>query len=852
MSNLTSKTTEDENDNSVVEYQLEPVLPDSERYGRSTYLATGEHKEPEGADSTMRLLGVEQAKESGTVVPGGKLAEQAEQRIAKLPAHETIFSGVVFHINGYTQPSHYELKRLLIERGGQFLHYLSKTKVTHIIASSLTLTKEKEFRHYKVVRPEWVVDSVRVGKQLSWHKYKLIGQGNTGVSIKAVNDPLSQLAAQRPTQDPGPSDLGLLARPAPVIDRFNEGLNRSWVRKNLASDKDFIKRYYENSRLHHMSAWRAEMKDYVAQLRSKYKKGTGADKVGRSQRIIMHVDFDCFFVTASLLSHPYLKDKPVVVCHSKQLQPSDSNQIDEDSLQGMGHPGSTSQIASCNYVARSFGVRNGMFLGPARERCPGLMTVPYYFDTYKRVSRKFYEELTQIADEIQAASIDEALLDVTEVVYRDFDGKPERLAQHIRQILLEQTQCTASIGIGSSILLARVATNKAKPDGVFAISAEQFEDIDLRVRDLPGVGYTLEQDLAQHNITSVKDIRKTALAELQAICGEKTGQTLYNHSRGIDDRVLESDKLRQVFGADVGWGLYAFDLLQQLKIDPLDIRSVGIQVSKLNSMDVAGDIGDLLTKPAADTSKPSGAIPVIELPSASQLDSSVFNELPESIRQELQAVYQQIDPSINIVQGKGALKTRATPTSSGSSSATRKPGRKASGSSGYSGRGRPRKLVFPPNSGSKGGQSLMQAFRKAEVLDPVMPSQMDRSVWEELPMNIRRELAREHTKTTPTPTTPTLARNEEDTASVGVAKDEGSTHAVPVLFNASSLDDVLDLVRQWVDAYSHGPLDEDVDEFSNYAASLVKFHDLSASERMLKHLKYWASSKGKGWQHACV
>ncbi|KAJ1954071.1 deoxycytidyl transferase [Linderina pennispora] len=498
-----------------------------------------------------------------------------------------------------------------------------------------------------------------------------------------------------------------------------------------------------------MSAWRAEMKDYVAQLRTKYKKGMGADKVGRSQRIIMHVDFDCFFVTASLLSHPYLKGKPVVVCHSKQLQPSDSNQIDADSLQGMGHPGSTSQIASCNYVARSFGVRNGMFLGPARERCPGLMTVPYYFDTYKRISRKFYEELTQIADETQAASIDEALLDVTEVVYRDFDGKPERLAQHIRQIILEQTQCTAT------------------------------------------------------------------LAELQAICGKKTGQTLYNHSRGIDDRVLESDKLRQVFEADVGWGVrfssqqeadqfigqlsavvcemmsaakrtgravtlkvkrrregegkphkflghgicdslskstglssmtndpakisaVCVDLLQQLKIDPLDIRSVGIQVSKLNSMDVAGDIGDLLTKPAADTSKPSGAIPVMELPSASQLDSSVFNELPESIRQELQAVYQQIDPSISIVQGKD------------------------------------------------------------------------------------------------------------------VAKDEGSTHAVPVLFNASSLDDVLDLVRQWVDAYSHGPLDEDVDEFSNYATSLVKFHDLSASERMLKHLKYWASSKGKGkgWQHA--
>ncbi|KAJ1937270.1 deoxycytidyl transferase [Linderina macrospora] len=419
------------------------------------------------------------------------------------------------------------------------------------------MSKEKEFRNYKVVRPEWVVDSVRVGKQLPWHKYRLIGQGNIGASINALSDPLSQLSAQPARQGSESGNLGLLVKPTLVIDRFNEGLNRSWVRKNLASDKDFIKRYYKNSRLHHLSTWKAEMKDYVAQLRSKYRKGKGTDKkVDRGNRIIMHVDFDCFFVTASLLSHPYLKDKPVAVCHSQQQQqqPVDSDQIDEESLRAMSRLGGTSQIASCNYTARSFGVRNGMFLGPAREKCPGLMTVPYYFDTYKRISRRFYEELTRIADEIQAVSIDEALLDVTEAVHHGFGGSPERLAHHIRQIIYEQTQCVVSIGIGPNILLARVATNKAKPDGVFTIAADQFDTIDLKVRDLPGIGYTLEKDLVQHNIASVRDVRNATLAELQAICGEKTGQALYEHSRGIDNRVLESDKLRQAFGADIGWG----------------------------------------------------------------------------------------------------------------------------------------------------------------------------------------------------------------------------------------------------------------------------------------------------------
>ncbi|KAI8324694.1 DNA/RNA polymerase, partial [Martensiomyces pterosporus] len=496
-----------------------------------------------------------------------------------------IFAGVTFHINGYTQPSHYELKLLLIDRGGKFLHYLSKTQVTHIIASSLTMAKEKELRNYKVVRPEWVVDSVRAGRQLSWHRYKLIGQGNTGVPTNPGQASLdleawgamsllsstqnctasspavgaaepSDAQQQQQQQQPQPQPQ-VPPKTTVVVDRFGEGLNRSWVRKNIASDKDFIQRYYANSRLHHLSVWKADMKDYVAQLRQKYKQPTAKEKGSPESRIIMHVDFDCFFVSASLLLHPHLKDKPVAVCHSQQQQPQEEQPDSANSgSTGMsGRSGGSSQIASCNYIARSFGIRNGMFMGPARRLCPSLTTVPYHFDEYKRISQIFYEEVTKVADETQAVSIDEALLDVTEVVNREYQGNPELLAQHIRQLVQEKTRCTVSIGIGPSILLARVATTRAKPDGVYSLDTNRFMNMDMKVNDLPGAGHTIEDKLAAHGIRAVADVRSASLQQLQTICGEKMGTRLYNFSRGIDDRVLESDKPRQAFGADIGWGI---------------------------------------------------------------------------------------------------------------------------------------------------------------------------------------------------------------------------------------------------------------------------------------------------------
>ncbi|KAJ2684072.1 deoxycytidyl transferase [Coemansia spiralis] len=877
---------------------------------------------------------------------------EAQGQAAIAPKYDQIFAGVAFYINGYTQPSHYELKLLLVERSGRFLHYLSKSQVTHIITTGLTMSKEKEFRKYKVVRPEWVVDSVRARKLLSWQNYSIfngscteftpimppvlddIGEFDYLNGSPPVGDLLDNVQPQGYSKPP-PAPMNNVPsatsfrRPAPVpvnamvVDRFDEGLNRSWVRKNLVTNKDFISRYYASSRLHHMSIWKAEMKDYVAQLnRKRGVPPSVRDAEPRSAlnhgHTIMHVDFDCFFVSASLLLHPQLVGKPVAVCHVQQPELSDDR--DHGAKE---NPGGTSQIASCNYLARSFGVKNGMFMAQASQLCPSLATVPYEFDTYKRVSKTFYDIVTEIADETQAVSIDEALLDVTHVVQQLYQGNAEALAQDIRRRVLEATKCTASVGIGPSILLARIATTRAKPDGVHSLDAEQFLALDLHTRDLPGIGRAVEEGLTTQGIRRVADIRAASMSLLQSIYGEKTAVTLHNFSRGIDDRALEPDKPRKMFGAEIGWGvrlsnqheaddfvtrlaeevcrsmeaakrvggavtlkikkrqegqgkpgkflghgicdslsksamlpgmtsdyakiaLVCVKLLAQMNVDPLDIRAVGIQVHRLASLESRPDVGDMLTKLRAG---PGGGVKqspslVSELPSASQLDLSVVSELPESIRQELQAAYLQINPKIDLGLNSGSRSAGISPHDRASSSRAAVSKRPVGGIGAT--RGQPRKLAFPTarpkNVVEKA--TLIDAFRKIETLDSIMPSQMDSDVWGHLPLNIRRELTREYVKTRDPKTAVAVA------ASAPKGKEADADALGPRLFGKHDIADVRALIEAWVNSSELGPLSEDVDEFGDYVEALVKHRNLLKAEDALKYLRFCIDGKHVAWADA--
>ncbi|NWH78314.1 REV1 protein, partial [Piaya cayana] len=383
------------------------------------------------------------------------------------------------------------------------------------------------------------------------------------------------------------------------------------------SDCSFISDFYSRSRLHHISTWKCELTEFVNSLqrknsgvfpgreklkkwkagRSALKTDTGNVSVASSakpQSCIMHVDMDCFFVSVAIRNRPDLKGKPVAVTSNRGagkalLRPGANPQLEQQYYQNKllngkaaeiripdkldsvwEHPDSAhvngadfdltvlsmAEIASCSYEARQVGIKNGMFFGQAKKLCPNLQAVSYDFDAYKEVARTVYEILASYTHNIEAVSCDEALVDITEIL-TETRLTPDELANAIRTEIKAQTKCTASVGMGSNILLARMATRKAKPDGQYHLKPEEVDDF-IRgqlVTSLPGVGRTTESKLASLGIKTCGDLQCASMSKLQKEFGPKTGQMLYRFCRGLDDRPVRTEKERKSVSAEINYGI---------------------------------------------------------------------------------------------------------------------------------------------------------------------------------------------------------------------------------------------------------------------------------------------------------
>ncbi|XP_050777552.1 DNA repair protein REV1 isoform X6 [Gopherus flavomarginatus] len=384
-------------------------------------------------------------------------------------------------------------------------------------------------------------------------------------------------------------------------------------------DCSFISDFYSRSRLHHISTWKCELTEFVNTLqrknngvfpgREKLKKlkagrsaltiaDTGNVSVlssSKHQRCIMHMDMDCFFVSVGIRNRPDLKGKPVAVTSNRgagraPLRPGANPQLEwqyyqnkilngkaaenripdkldssigenPDSTEMNGADLDTSglsmaEIASCSYEARQVGVKNGMFFGQAKQLCPRLQAVPYDFRAYKEVTQTVYETLASYTHNIEAVSCDEALVDITEIL-AETRLTPDEFASAIRTEIKDQTKCAASVGMGSNILLARMATRKAKPDGQYHLKPEEVDDF-IRgqlVSNLPGVGRSMESKLASLGIKTCGDLQYLTMSKLQKEFGPKTGQMLYRFCRGLDDRPVRTEKERKSVSAEINYGI---------------------------------------------------------------------------------------------------------------------------------------------------------------------------------------------------------------------------------------------------------------------------------------------------------
>ncbi|SPO27335.1 related to DNA repair protein MUS-42 [Ustilago trichophora] len=358
----------------------------------------------------------------------------------------------------------------------------------------------------------------------------------------------------------------------------------SWRERNTATSEGFLAGYFAKSRLHHLSTWKTSLQDMVSSALREAGRPLGSSDLPKGiQRVIMHIDFDSFFVAVGLKKRPDLQDKPVVVCHGTGFglpaaRPGDENRPADN------QSSSTSEIASCSYKAREFGIRNGMSLGQAKRLCPQVETIPYDFDAYNSISLTFYTFLLEHSDALQAVSVDEALVDVSLLLqamrdgdaaegslydrYRDHLGSQgqvwtaeKQLAEAFRDEIRERCGCEASIGIGSNILLARLATRKAKPGGSFHLTddaKQPFLDA-LDVDDLHGIGWSLRDRMRELfetiNIGEILSNTKTNESKLVAEFGPKKGKMIWDKMHGIDVDRLEGNKLRQSVGSHVNYGI---------------------------------------------------------------------------------------------------------------------------------------------------------------------------------------------------------------------------------------------------------------------------------------------------------
>ena len=541
------------------------------------------------------------------------------------------------------------------------MQYLDgKTTVTHIVASNLTPKKKVEFRRYRIVKPAWVVESVKAGTLLPWDNFRVVDEGrNQGILALDKGKVTSQVNTQshgykdqtntswyadevkrlghHQANQPAPnealplnfqaqdsihdsesedtytrlsrvgqsergkdgvvnenrsSDRSKSISPTNELEEFDqeysgpldgqpqllEGrsshdreqvspskrenltaeehnsilLSDPRMRKSSVLNPEFLQQYYAESRLHHLSKWKADLKSQLQQMAAeKSSQKPRQKRVPGSRRYIMHVDFDSFFAAVSLCKAPQFFDQPVVVAHGN---------------------GPGSEIASCNYPARKFGVKNGMWMKKALVMCPDLKVLPYDFPAYEEASRKFYETILDLGGIVQSVSVDEALVDMTAqcLAAAGSDGTAvdgdalskeqaaaDEMAQNLRDQVKIKTGCAISVGIGGNILQSKIALRRAKPAGQYQIKPDELLDFlaPLDVQDLPGVAYSIGGKLQEVGVKTVEQMRSLSKERLVSILGPKTGEKMWEYSRGLDNAEVGDQIVRKSVSAEVNWGV---------------------------------------------------------------------------------------------------------------------------------------------------------------------------------------------------------------------------------------------------------------------------------------------------------
>ena len=206
-------------------------------------------------------------------------------------------------------------------------------------------------------------------------------------------------------------------------------------------------------------------------------------------------------------------------------------------------------LCTCNYVARKFGVSSAMSTSVALRKCPDLILLDVNMKKYKEVSKILREIFYSYTHIVKPLSLDEAYLDVTDV--QEHSNSATYIAQAIRKDIFEKTGLTASAGIAPNKLLAKISSDINKPNGMYVIKPNEIDNFieKLPVKKLFGVGKVTHEKLLAMNIENCEDLQKISLETLVHKFG-KYGYSLYNYSRGIDNREVQYQRIRKSVGVE--------------------------------------------------------------------------------------------------------------------------------------------------------------------------------------------------------------------------------------------------------------------------------------------------------------
>lgn len=287
----------------------------------------------------------------------------------------------------------------------------------------------------------------------------------------------------------------------------------------------------------------------------------------RAEASVLHLDLDAFFAAVEQRDKPSLRGKPVVV----------------------GGVGGRGVVSTASYEARRYGVRSAMSTREARARCPHAAFLSGRFHAYREASEQVMRILRSVSTLVEPLSLDEAFVDLARADLPDLEvATVTAFAEDLRTRVSEATRgLTASVGVGTSKFIAKVASDLDKPDGLVVVAPGTEQELlrPMSVSVIPGVGPATAERLRRVGIQTVAELESVSEEELVRLLGKASGHGLFHLARAQDDRPVEPERETKSVSVE---GTYDTDLTDRRLMEGLLTRQAGEVAARLRKHGLSG------------------------------------------------------------------------------------------------------------------------------------------------------------------------------------------------------------------------------------------------------------------------